>query len=653
MKPDFSGYATKAGVRCSDGRTIMPNAFLQQDKQQVPLVWQHGHDEPENVLGHVLLENRDDGVYAYGFFNDTPKAKHAAAALAHKDIKHMSIWANNLVEKAKQVVHGKIREVSLVLSGANPGAVIENVTIQHDDGDQQMLDDEAIITSGDTLVHDEDGGKKKNVSHSGNDDGGSDDGQTVDDIYNSMSDDQKEFLHMMVGAAASGNKVLEQSATGEDGTQEDDGKKVNVFENGENGDGASKTGATISHDDMKGILDDARKLGSLETAIDNYAIQHGITNIDILFPEHQMVDGQEPKFFARRMEWVAGVLNGASKRPFARIKSATADLTYDEARAKGYITGELKKEQFFEVSKRQTEPQTIYKKQKLDRDDIIDITDFNVVSWIKGEMRMMLDEELARAVLFGDGRDAGDDDRINPTNIRPIATDDEFYTVTVNVNIDDANSDYEEVLDAIIRSRRHYRGSGNPTFYTTAAVISEFLLLRDGQDRKIYRSIQEVANELQVDKIVAVEALEDEAYSGTIGVIVNMKDYVIGADKGGNVSMFDDFDIDYNQHKYLIETRVSGALIRPKSALVIKKVAATDILVTPAAPTWDSNDEEFTIIDTTGVTYSSDVRGAVTNAGSPYTVAAGTTETVTATPDNGYYFLSSEDDTWEFTADPA
>lgn len=688
MEADFSGYATKAGLKCSDGRTIMPNAFQHQDKMQVPLVWQHGHKDPENVLGHAILENRKDGVYCYGFFNKSKKAEHAKELLHNKDINMLSIWANQLVERSKRVLHGAIREVSLVLSGANPGALIDYVTIRHSDGDEETLDDEAIIFTGLSLEHsdgiafdleeDEEDDEKTKVTHA--DSSGGD--KTVQDVYDSMTDEQKQVCHFLIGEAlaSSGDGSVAQSdiddELGEDAsfqdiydsmsekqtkllhtmldealTKDDDTKgdtvKHNVFED-QKDEGGKPAQVHLSHDDMEAILADATKSGSLKEAVENYALSHGIEDIDVLFPEAKTVDNT-PELFARRMEWVQVLLAGVKKSPFTRIKTVSGDLTVAEARAKGYIKGTLKKEEFFRVTKRITTPTTVYKKQKLDRDDMIDITDFDVVAWLKGEMRLMLDEELARAILVGDGRAVDDDDKINEDNIRPIASDHEVYTTTINVNLDDSNSSIQEAMDAIILNRKDLRGTGLPTLFTTETYIAKFLLLRDTTGRKIYKSIDEVASDLRLEAIVSVPILEE--YPDIVGILVNLADYVVGADKGGQVSLFDFFDIDYNQYKYLIEVRASGALTKLKSAMVVRKVDGSATLVTPAAPAFDG--DEITITDQTGVVYrNADTDAVMNNAGSPYAVADGETVNVHADPDTGYYFASSDVDDWSFTGTP-
>lgn len=664
MEADFSGYATKAGLKCSDGRTIMPDAFKHQDKARVPLVWQHGHSEPENVLGHAILENRPDGVYAYGFFNKSDRAAHTKGLVEHRDITMLSIWANQLIERAGNVLHGAIREVSLVLSGANPGALIENVTIRHSDGSSDVLDEDVIIYTGLELEHSslddvkeviedakeevkeeskEEVKEDADVKHASGDD------ETVQDVYDSMNDKQKEVLHFMLGEALAKDMSAQHDATGNTddstnnstGTDQEGSQMTNVFEKDK------KKEHALTHADVQGIVASATKNGSLKDAVEAYALEHGITDIDVLFPEARTI-ADAPEFFRRRTEWVNVLLNATRKSPFTRIKTISADLTFDEARAKGYVTGALKKEEFFGVTKRVTIPSTIYKKQKLDRDDMIDITDFDVVAWLKGEMRIMLDEELARAVLLGDGRDVSHEDKINEGNIRPIATDHELYTTVVNVNIGDAASSVAEIIDSIIMNRRYLRGTGLPIMFTTETYISMFLLLKDTTGRRIYKSLDEVASELRVTMIMPVEVMED--YPDIVAVLVNPIDYVLGADKGGQVSTFDDFDIDYNQYKYLIETRVSGALVKLKSALVVKKVAAAAVLVTPAAPTFVPATGVTTIPTVTGVTYKNAATNATLTAGAQAALAAGATLNVVAVPSGaGFYFSTSEDDTWGFT----
>ena len=658
---DFGGYATKAGLKCTDGRTITPEAFKHMDKVQVPLVWQHGHNSPENVLGHAVLEARGDGMYTYGFFNDTPQGMNARALVEHKDINTLSIWANALVEKmvggSKQVLHGVIREVSLVLSGANPGALIDYVAVRHSDDpdDVTVSADEAIIYTGLEIEH------------------AADDEMTVQEIYDSLTDEQKNVVHYMIGAALEGSTSAAQSAIpdqpeapvapvppattvteGDLTHQEGSTVTHNVFENGTKPAGEKHV---LTHDAIKGIVASAQKGGSLKQAVEEYALSHGIEDIEVLFPDAKAVMDR-PEFDKRRTEWVASVLNGTRKTPFARIKTLSADLTLEDARAKGYVKGNLKKEEFFRVSKRETTPKTIYKKQKLDRDDILDITDFDVVAWLKAEMRVMLEEELATAILIGDGREVDDEDKIDEDKIRPIANDDDLYVATINVNLDDASSSYLELVDAFIANRQFYKGSGTPTLYTTELVISKLLMLRDADNRRHFRTLDELATELRVAAVVPVETMEREP--DIVGIVVNLQDYTVGANRGGEVTLFDDFDIDYNQYKYLLETRVSGALTKIRSALVYRKVAGAAGLVTPAAPVQD--DEEVTVTNTTGATYKIGAfDGAVTYNGSPVTID----QTVTASfpiilPDGGqvtvyaipasgsYFFANNVEDEWTF-----
>ena len=672
MGADFSGYATKAGLKCSDGRTIMPDAFKHMDGTKVPLVWGHVHGEPEKVLGHALLEARSDGMYAYGYFNETPAGVHAKALVKHGDIVALSIFANRLVERSKQVFHGMIREVSLVLSGANPGAYIDNIAIEHSDGEIENLDDEAIIryVPEDLKLEHEDPEDEKeetqveeeqqkedpdstqveeektddNVEHA--------DGPTIQDVIDSMSEEQKNAMYFVMGELLSA-KTAEHSDKDEDALNHQEGNDMtrNVFDQT----GGSKTEKhVLSHDDVKAINADAMECGSLKKAVEAYALKHGINDIDMLFPEARSLT-TTPEWDKRRTEWVAGVLNGVSKSPFSRIRTLSADITQDEARAKGYIKGTLKKEEFFGLTKRSTTPTTIYKKQKLDRDDIIDITDFDVVTWMKGEMRLMLEEELARAILIGDGREVDDEDKIKDpaaatdgAGIRSIANEHEMYATTITVNIDDANSSYGEVIDAIIRARRYFKGTGQPTFYTTEQHLTEMLLLRDGFQQRRYRTVADLASELRVDAVVPVEVMEGEA--DLVGILVNLTDYVVGADRGGETTFFDDFDIDYNQYKYLYETRVSGALKKLKSAIIVRKTEGSNVLATPVSPTFDAETGALTITDTTGVVYKHGVT-TVNAAGSPYDVPAGETWTIDATPATGYYFADNANDQWNFTAD--
>lgn len=646
---DFSGYATKADIECADKRIITPEAFKHMDGMTVPLVWQHGHNSPDNVLGHALLEARSDGVYAYGFFNETTQGQNAKQLVAHKDVRALSIWANGLVEKVirgtKSVLHGTIREVSLVLSGANPKALIDYVSIQHSDGEIEQCADEAVIYTGLEIVHGVLNDEVTELQH-----------ESLKEIYDSMSEEQKNLVHFMLATAIgsdntdvkqsdeSDDKDLKQSDESVDKEGTDNNMTHNVFEK------ANSTDTTdrhyISHEDKLGIFQDAMRMGSMKEAVEAYALKHGIDSIDTLFPDAKAVT-TTPEFDKRRTEWVAGVLNGTRHTPFSRIKSLSADITHADARAKGYVKGNLKKEEFFAVAKRVTTPQTIYKKQALDRDDMIDITDFDVVAWLKGEMRLMLEEELARAILISDGRDVEDEDKIQEDKIRPIATDHELYVTQVYVNIDDANSDYYEVIEAILRARRYYKGTGMPKFYTTEVILTEMLLTKDSFGRRRFRSVDELAIELRVSEVVPVEPMEDEA--DLIGIVVNLADYTIGADRGGEVNFFDDFDIDYNKYKYLYETRVSGALTKIKAALVIKKTAGTNVLVTPNAPTFVASTGVVTIPTQTGVVYKDASDDSTLTAGAQTALDAGATLNVQAVPATGYYFATNREDQWSFT----
>jgi hypothetical protein len=651
-KADFSGWATKANLKCSDGRTILPDAFAHQDKAKVPLVWAHGHDEPSNVLGHAVLESKDGSVYAYGYFNDTDSAQNAKTLVEHGDISYLSIFANQLVEKAKQVSHGIIRELSLVLAGANPGAMIDNIELQHSDGDMVTLEDEAVIYTGEKLSHG-DGSAKKD------DDKADEDGPSVQDVYDEMSPEQKEVVHYMVGAAIDSNattddpdKTAAHSATGPD-DKETRTMSRNVFESQQPGgvSGKEKQRLTLSHEDAQGIMADAVRTGSLKEAVQKYALQHGIDNIDLLFPDARTVTDQ-PDLDSRRMAWVVSVINGTRHSPFSRIKSLVADITHDEARAKGYIKGSFKKEEWVSLAKRITTPTTVYKKQKLDRDDIVDIVDLDVVAWLKAEMRLMLDEEIARAILIGDGREVDDEDKIRDpagandgAGIRSIVNDHDLYAPKIDLVVPDDASGNNTIIDAIVSNMSLYKGTGQPTFYTTQAFLTKLLLTRDGMNRRMYRTASDLASELGVSNIVAVEVMEDEV--DLVGVIVNLSDYTCGADQGGDVTMFDDFDIDYNQYKYLIEGRMSGALTKIRSALVLRKVASGATLKEPVEPTFDPATGEITVPTTVGVSYRDEDGNVV--SGSTVTVPAGEQQTITAVPTAGNYFATSADSSWTFT----
>jgi hypothetical protein len=658
-KFDFSGYATKNDIKCSDGRVIRKDAFLDNDGITVPLVWQHIHDDPNNVLGHALLENRADGVYAWCSFNDSEAGKNTKILVEHGDIKSLSIYAKELKQQGSSVLHGAIKEVSLVLAGANPGALIDNLSIKHGDVYEDIIE-EAIVyfsepISTDEIEHsdtdneetmqdvfdtlsekqktvvyamlndalEEDG--EETAEHSGL---ASDDEETLQDVFNTLTEKQQTIVYAMLadaldGGTAEHSDVSSDSDDGEETVQdifdtltekqktvvyamltdalesadEDDeeelkqsattntngDKKVvhsigggiimkkNVFETAT----TNENQVTLSHSDVTDIFTDAKRSGSLKESFLAHVATYGIENVDFLFPDAKTVNGQ-PQIIKRDDAWVEGVLSATNHTPFSRIKSTAADITADEARAKGYIKGGLKKDEVIKLLKRVTSPTTIYKKQKLDRDDIVDITDLDVVAWLKAEMRVMLNEEIARAILVGDGRSEVSPDKINTDNIRPIYLDETLYAPHVDVN-----ADPELMVDDILRAKKLYKGSGNPTFYTSQDNLIEMLLVRDTTGRKLYPTVAELCLALGVSKIEEVPVMEgvtrmDDATTpkehDLIGIIVNLKDYTIGADKGGAINMFDDFDIDYNQQKYLIETRCSGALTKPYSAIVIEKL---------------------------------------------------------------------------------
>ena len=626
-KFDFSGYVTKNDLRCSDGRVIRHGAFKDCDGMKVPLVWQHQHNSPENVLGHVMLENRDDGVYGYATCNDTPNGEQAKALVQHGDIASFSIYANKLKQQGSDVVHGVIREVSLVLSGANPGAKIDNLAFAHGDGSYETVEDEAIIYTDSALFHADDsvddggddetvedvfntlsekqknvvyaiigaalegqGGEGGSVQHADTEEDNPD--ETVEDVFNTLSEKQKNVVYAIIGAALEG-----QGGEAAHYDYEGDFMKYNVF------DAASNEDTVLTHSDMENIIGIAKRNGSLKEAAldylndDDEALAHGITDIDILFPEAQMLGGEKPGFVQRRMEWVGQVMGAVHKSPFARVKSNAANITMEEARARGYIKGNQKLEEQFTLLKRTTDPQTIYKLQKLDRDDIIDITDFDVVAWMKGEMRMMLDEEIARAILFGDGRSAASNDKISEDHIRPVWTDDEVYAEHTVLASSTSTTD---VIDAIIRAKKGYKGSGRPVMYIGTDLLTEMRLLKDGDGYRRYKNDQELADDLRVSKIVEVELMDGmtrtvNGVTRTLGcIIVNLADYNVGANKGGEVTLFDDFDLNFNKYEYLIETRCSGALYQPKSALVIE-FATTGLssIYVVGTPTSDPKAEGF------------------------------------------------------------
>ena len=574
MKYDFSGWATKNNIKCSDGRTILRDAFKHNDGQTVPLVWNHQHNESANVLGHAVLENREEGVYAYCTFNDTEAGKNAKLLVEHGDVTALSIYANQLKQNGSNVMHGTIREVSLVLAGANPGAFIDSI-IRHG----EFCEDEAVIYTGENLsLEHADQKPSDKEDKAGEDDKG--DGKvegnkqkTIKDVVDSMSEEQKNVLYALVGQALEG-KEMAQSAI-EENNIEDGGEqemKHNVFEGKE-----TDNKDVLSHDAMESIFKDAKRYGSLKESFLAHADQYGIKDIEWLFPDAKNVN-MPPDFIKRDDSYVQKVMRGVHHVPFSRIKSMHADITADQARAKGYIKGKLKKEEVFTLLKRTTSPTTIYKKQKLDRDDVIDITDFDVVAWLKMEMRMMLDEEIARAILVGDGRLSSDDDKINEMCIRPIATDADLYCVKAKVSVGSAATEDEiakAFIRTVIKSRKEYKGSGSPTLFTTEDVLTNCLLLEDKNGRIIYDTVEKLATALRVKEIVTVEVMEgaktkvEEQEKPLMALMVNLVDYYVGADKGGAVNMFDDFDIDYNQQKYLMETRCSGALVKPYSAIAV------------------------------------------------------------------------------------
>ena len=573
---DFSGWATRNDLKCSDGRTIRKDAFKDNNGQKVPLVWNHQHNDPLNILGHALLENRQEGVYAYCTFNETEAGQNAKLLVEHGDVSALSIYANQLKQRGSDVIHGAIREVSLVLAGANPGAFIDSVICHGEESEE-----EAIIYTGEdiSLFHAEcdkkeetkeekpvenekkttEGEKKTTESE-----------ETVGEVLDTLNEKQKNAVFALIAQA------LENADNSDDDDEEEKEMKHNVFDQNE-----TTKENVLSHSDIESILSDAKRSGSLKESFLAHTATYGIDQIDTLFPEPKSMN-TPPEFIKRDMDWVAGVINGVHHTPFSRIKSMFANITEDEARAKGYIKGNLKKEEVFTLLKRTTTPTTIYKKQKLDRDDILDITDFDVVAWIKGEMRMMLDEEIARAILVGDGRLTSDDDHIPEQNIRPVWKDDDLYTIKTKITVSTTATDDDKakaMIKAAVKSRKNYKGSGNPVLYTTEDFLTNCLLLEDTQGYRLYKSEQDVATAMRVSKIVTVPVMEgltrtdSESKTRTLmGIIVNLKDYNVGADKGGAVNMFDDFDIDYNQQKYLMETRCSGALIKPYSAIALEMV---------------------------------------------------------------------------------
>lgn len=564
-KFDFSGWATKANIRCSDGLTIMKDAFKHNDGKVVPLVWNHDHNDPFNVLGHAMLENRDDGVYAYCTFNeDTEQGRNAKSLVEHGDVVSLSIFANKLKKQGDNVVHGEIREVSLVLAGANPGATIESVIRHGEESDEDAI---IYMNEGITLNHAEEKAEEKEDTKMAEEKKD----KTIAEVFDTLNEEQKTAVYAII------SQVMNDSGEEDDNEEEEKPEmKHNVF------DSETKNEETLSHDAMTTIINDGKRYGSLKESFLAHADEYGIKTIDYLFPEATNLN-PTPEFIKREMGWVSTVMNGVHHTPFSRIKSMFADITEDEARAKGYIKGKLKKEEVFSLLKRTTNPTTIYKKQKLDRDDVVDITDFDVIAWLKSEMRMMLDEEIARAILVGDGRLPSSDDKINEDCIRPIWKDADLYTIKRTMTVASAaDKDIaSEFIDEVVRGMADYKGSGSPICFMTEALLTECLLLKDKNGIRIYKDVNEIATAMRVSRIITVpvmEGLTRTSGSDTLtlkAIVVNLNDYNVGADKGGSINMFDDFDIDYNQQKYLIETRCSGALTKPHSAIVLEtKVSA-------------------------------------------------------------------------------
>lgn len=582
---DFSGWATRNDLKCSDGRVIRRDAFKHDDGIKVPLVWNHQHNDPRNVLGHAWLENRPEGVYTYGFFNDSESGEIGKILVKHGDICALSIYANQLQQRGCDVLHGEIREVSLVHAGANPGAFIDSM-LKHG----EYSDDEAIVYTGMPLYlsHSDadkqedkaDNGEKKETSEKKDDPEkktDSDEEKTVADVINSMTEEQKNVMYAMIGQAMDdqGESDPESEDNNDDDSKggtntmkhnvfdKDDRQKENVL--------IHSDGSEVSSEEISTIFGDIKRYGSLKDSV----LAHGIDNVDYLFPDAQTL-ANTPEFIQRDTGWVKKVMSGVHHTPFSRIKSIFADITEDDARAKGYFKGKLKKEEVFGLLKRTTTPTTVYKKQKMDRDDVVDITDFDVVAWLKSEMRMMLDEELARAYLIGDGRLASSDDKINEQNIRPILKDEELYTIQATVSVQSSATEDDKAREFIrtaIKARKNYKGSGQPTLYTTEDILTDCLLLTDTTGRDLYTDVAQLAKKLRVKEIVTVPVMEGvngKNGGALMGIIVNLADYNVGADRGGAVNMFDDFDIDYNQQKYLIETRCSGALIKPYSAIALE-----------------------------------------------------------------------------------
>jgi hypothetical protein len=722
---DFSGYATKAGLKCSDGRTITAEAFKHMDGETIPLVWQHGHDSPDNVLGHAVLEARDDGMYAHGYFNATKQGDNAKLLVQHKDIKNLSIYANNLVEKSKVVLHGNIREVSLVLAGANPGALIDQVRLAHSDdpNDFELLEDQAVIHTGLTLEHSvtvDDAGKRtvndivgemseeqqgavqailhaalehaaddlslddlyntlsekqqqaleymvgkaaENAGSATHSEGEVDastfvesdgeeivhaDGETLKDIYESFNADQKLLAQFMIGQAveAAGTGTAAHSDTQTDDTnsegdlthQEGTPTMTNVFEQAGKGTAPANT---LSHSDIAGIMKSAQKSGSFKEALQEHALAHSITDIELLFPDAKAIT-DSPQYIARRSEWVASVLDGTKHAPFAKIKTILADITADEARAKGYIKGERKVEEVLTLLRRTTGPTTIYKKQALDRDDIIDITDIDVVLWLKAEMRLMIEEEVARAILVGDGRSALSPDKvkdpagsIDGLGIRSIANDDDLYSVKYNLA---ANVSPKDAVKGLVRARSKYRGTGKPTLYVSDSFLTDIMLEEDKFGRALYETEQVLMDKLRVAAIVTVDLFDET--QDLLAIMVSLSDYTIGANRGGELTSFEDFDIDFNKQKYLQETRLSGGLTKPFSAVVVRRASGT--LATAVAPSFDGATDDILIPTVEGVFYT--INDEIVTG----TVHITSPTEVEANPADGFYLASNSTRSWTY-----
>ena len=674
-KPDFSGWVTRNDRLCSDGKTIRHGAFKGMHNSKVPLVWDHNWSEPGSILGYVELKHRDEGVYGYAFFNETENGQHARLMVQHGDITSLSIHANRLKLRGQDVLDGEIKEVSLVLAGANPGAYIDQVSLAHADG---VEPDEAIIYTGLSLEH-EDKPDESEEADTSKDSGDAvatnskTNDKTVQDVFDELTEEQKNVVYFLIGKAIEESGGAAPDDGDEDEDEDDEGVQHsdddvyiehtgistddfinhigysikegfsemsrNVFDSAG---GHVSDGPTLSHSQLEEIFEDAKKLGSYRESFLKHAQDYGIENIDILFPDAKALTNS-PEFLSRRTEWVDEVLKGTKHSPFSKVKSVVADITADEARAKGYVKNTMKKDEVIRLLKRSTGPATIYKKQKLDRDDMIDITDLDVVAWLKAEMRLMLDEEVARAILMGDGRDIEDNDKIadpvgaqDGKGIRSIANDHEMYAHKILINKALAPG---TLVEQALRSRVHFRGSGNPTFFTTDSYITDALLEKDKIGRRIYNSVEELASAMRVNKIVPVEAMED--YPNLIGIMVSLADYTVGADKGGQISMFDDFDIDWNQFKYLMETRISGGLTKPKSAIVFTRTDLTEVV--PLMPSYDSANKTIVIPNIPGVEYRID-DDVVTDE-----FEMSETTEVTAYPTAGYVFPNNISTTWSFT----